>query len=341
MASALLKDVAKDVGLSLQTVSDVLNCGDTRYSEKTRARIKEAAERLGYRPNLMAQSMVRGRTKTIGVITPTLNTPVTVEKIGAICHKAAEKGYQTYLGIVEDNNCEELVRGMVGRKVDGLICVISSTCDLKLFHKLSAEGMPMAFSVVGASLGAKGLPSVQIDTANGVAQMVKHLVELGHRRIAFAAGRNNIVPGGRLDGYRKGLKDADIRYDREIVLLDRDAAQDEVHAFTKEMLALPRPPTAILYDNDEMALIGVQTLAELGLKAPDDISIAGYDDLFFAAHVRPALTTARQPREAFADAMMGLIEDQLNGKPVDGKAMLLLPELVVRQSTGPIKKIQC
>lgn len=333
-----LKEVAQDVGLSLQTVSDVLNCGDLRYSAKTRARIQAAAERLGYRPNLMAQSMVTGRTNAIGMLAPDLDTQVTVEKINAIYHQAAAAGYQVYLGLARDGGkCDEILQGFIDRRVDGLICLVPPDFDPAPCRRRFATGTPLVMAgLVGDAAAASGLPVVEVLTAQGVCQATRHLIDLGHRRIAFAVGSvNAAVPGGRLAGYRQALKESRLRFDPGLVMADREVTHEESRVFTQAMLDRPAPPTAILYSNDEMALVGVQTLAELGLRVPQDISVVGYDDLFFSAHMRPALTTSRQPREDLAAAVMALLQDQIAGRDRTARVTALAPTLVVRQSTGP------
>ncbi len=330
-----LKDVAKDVGLSLQTVSDVLNCGDVRYSEKTRLRIKEAAERLGYHPNLMAQAMIRGRTHTLGMVTHGYSTPVSAEKTEAICFEARRRGYQVYLGTVAAPDDEfGIIKDFLGRRVDGLVCTVSPRFDPEPYRQLIAKGMPLVL-IGNTSPETRDLPIVEIHIADGVRQAARHLITLGHRRIALAIGKGlALIPNGRLTGYKKALKDARIPFAKELVMADRDITPPEARVFTAAVMRLSSPPTAIIYSNDMMALIGMHTLWEMGFKIPDDVSVVGYDDLLFAEHLSPSLTTVRQPRAEFADAVLDLLIGQIEKKGGELAPRILLPSLVERQSTG-------
>lgn len=330
-----LKDVAREVGLSLQSVSDVLNCGDTRYSAATRQRVREAAARLGYQPNLMAQAMVSGRTHTLGMVTHGYSTPVAAEKIEALCFEARRRGYQAYLGTVTAPDDErEIISEFLGRRVDGLVCMVHPQFDPQPYRQLLAGGTPLV--LIGNTTPATGdLPIVEVHPAEGVRLAARHLIELGHRRIALAVGKGLVaMDNGRFAGYCKALEETGLPFAPELIMSDRDISPAEARVFTAAAMRLPSPPTAFIYSNDMMALIGMHTLWELGFNVPGDVSVVGYDDLLFAEHLSPALTTVRQPRAELADAVLDLLLSQIreSGRPL--APTILLPSLVSRQSTA-------
>ncbi|MBI4025740.1 MAG: LacI family DNA-binding transcriptional regulator [Verrucomicrobia bacterium] len=332
-----LKDVAQETGFCIQTVSDVLNCHDPRYSEATRRKIRKAADQLEYQPDRMAQAMVRGRTQTIGMVATNLTTPVTMEKIEAICHQAWRMEYQVYLAAKENEEAGlRIMRDFLGRRVEGLICFTGFGYDPAPYRELIRKGVPTV--LIGGLEESKGLPVVDVDAAEGLFQTTCHLLELGHRDIAFLPGRYLAsFAHGRMAGYRRALKARRVPIRENLILVDRDITPKEVYRQTKRLMKLARPPTAIIYSNDQMALIGMHALWAEGYQVPGDVSVAGYDDLPFAEFLHPALTTVRQPRGEFAQVVLDLLMKQIHGGKAALQPRLLKPELMLRPSTGPAR----
>jgi len=339
---ATLKDVAQEVELSIQTVSDILNCGDIRYSEKTRQRVKAVAERIGYQPNLMAQAMVRGRgrTRTIGMVTTGYSTSVSAEKTEAICFAAARRGYHLYLGMNDRENGEkEIINDFIGRRVEGLICMLELRFDPAPYRKLLDDGFALVLlGIIPPEM--KDLPHVEVHPSEGIYQAVSYLARLGHDRIAMAVGSHHAsIPWGRLPGYARALRENAIQADERLIMTS-EATHEKAIAFTTQVMRLPSRPTAIIYSNDEMAMVGMHALWEMGLKVPQDVSGIGYDDLSFAKHIRPSLTTVRQPREELADAVLDLLLERIEKRGSANSHRVLIPKLVERESTGPVHRQQ-
>ncbi len=336
-----LKDVAREAGLSFATVSHVLHRHDPRYSALTRRRVQRVAQRMGYRADAVARSMVQGKTYCIGVVGYSLSGQMSMERVESIVIRAQELGYQTFLaGRNEEGDMDlekQLIEELLAHRVDGLIILIQSECDTTYYESLQRRKIP--FVLQGHLTRPNALPVVSVDAEHGYYELTRHLLDLGHRDIAVPLGWYTArAPHNRLAGVQRALRERGLCLPQGRVLKDKLMSFETAYEFTREQMRQPSPPTAILYNNDEMALSGLRALREMGLDVPRDVSVAGYDDLPIAAHTWPPLTTARQPRAELGDATLQLLMEQLNGHPSSTENhRILKPKLIVRQSTGPVR----
>ncbi len=327
-----LHDVAEAAGVSVATASRALTNSEHPVAEETRQRILQLAENLGYRPNLVARSLRTDRTLTIGII---------VENILSVFIPPIIRGIQDrlnldgYFGIIINSDWDrekeiEAIRALDRRKIDGIVFVESwhrsSDSVLELIDK------PHVF--VHRLFDSYCANSVVPDDCFGARLAVKHLAELGHRRIAYINGPDGWdASKNRLTGYYEELEVYQIPFD-EMLVERGDWSVKSGYQAAQSLIGVKEPPTAIFAGNDLMALGVVYALQEAGLRVPDDVAVVGYDDREFTGFVRPAITTVTMPcwemGRTSAELLLSLCEGSI--EVVD--AIRVRGELIVRQSCG-------
>jgi LacI family transcriptional regulator len=345
--SVSLTDVAKAAGVSIATVSRILARSDYPVTDKTRRKVLQAAQDLGYRPNLIARSLRMEQTLTIGIIVENILSPFIPPIIRGIqnCLKQHD-----YVSIVLDSNWDPVVEAhaierLEMRQIDGIIFVESY---LRSSDEVSAlVNKPHLF--VHRLFNSLGSNSVVPDDRAGAALAIKHLVALGHRRIAFINGPEGWdAAANRLAGYQEALAAAGITFDPALVK-QGDWQVQSGYSFAQQLFdaaavsALPGSsaaqrrthlPTAIFAANDLMALGVVYAVQEAGLSVPDDIAVVGYDDRDFAGFVRPALTTIQMPCEKMGHVAARSLLRLIRGEAGAVEPTLVQGDLVIRQSCG-------
>lgn len=326
---AKIVDVAKAAGLSTATVSRTLRSPD-KVAEETRARVMRAIEQVAYRPNMLARNLRTDRAFSILVLVPGIANPFFAKVTAGIESIAWQRGYAVFLGDTRDSrereeHYEQLVET---RLADGVI-------QLSPDYDVDASRPRPSYPVVHAcGCELTEAPSVRIDNAGAAGELIDHLVARGHRRIATITGpSSNPHAIDRLKGYREALARAGIGYDPSLVRVG-DFSMTSGSERAAELLALDPRPTAIFCMNDEMAIGAIQAVAAAGMRAPQDIAIAGFDDINVAAHSTPSLTTISQPAEAMGAKACELLIDRIEGKAVEDIVHVLPHTLVVRNSTG-------
>jgi LacI family transcriptional regulator len=327
-----LTNVAKVAGVSIATASRILTGVDYPVTDETRQKVLKAAKELGYRPNLIARSLRLEQTFTIGIIVENILSPFIPPIIRGIQERLKQ---HDYFSITLDSNWDpvvetEAVERLGMRQIDGIIfvesCLRSSDEVSTLIDK------PHLF--VHRLFNSLGDNSVVPDDCYGARIAVKHLAELGHRRIAFINGPKDWdAATNRLAGYQEELAAWGIAFDPTLVK-QGDWQVQSGYSAAQQLLAASERPTAVFAANDLMALGVVYAAQEAGLKVPGDIALVGYDDRDFAGFVRPALTTVQMPCEkmghAAAESLLSLIRGQV--KAVE--PTLVRGNLVIRQSCG-------
>jgi LacI family transcriptional regulator len=325
---ATLKDVAREAQVSTATVSRVIN-GHGNVTDATRARILDAVERLRYVPDSAARSLSTGLTNTIGVLLPDLHGEFFSEIIRGIDQAARRRGLHLLLSSVH-GSAEEAARAIraLNGRVDGLL-IMSPYADAAFLADHSADDTPAVLinsPVRGASHSSFGL-----DNRGGAAAMVRHLVAVGCRRIAFIAGPDaNFDATERLAGFREALEGC-AGVEGSVMAGDFSEAAGE--AAGRALAAQAVRPDAVFAANDMMALGALRALREAGLTVPDDIAVAGFDDIPMARYVAPGLTTVRVSVAEFgARALDGVaLALEAPGEPTSTER--IATELVVRGST--------
>jgi LacI family transcriptional regulator len=334
---ASITEVARLAGVSTATASRVIGEADYPVSAVARQRVLDAALALDYVPNALARGLQKSRVAVVGVIVHDITDPYFAEVVRGVEDAASDEGYLVITCSSDrdadrENSYVRLLRSM---RASAVIFAGSGIDDPARNEELRRhlDGMRAnGAAVVHLSPQAFGEPEVAVDNAAGIAAMVAALAGLGHRRVAFLAGPPSLfVARDRLEGYRRGIVDQGLEADDRLVVattFDREGGRAGVDA----LLDTGAPFTAISCANDLLALGALDRLAELGRRVPDDVSVAGFDDISVAATTTPRLSTVRLPlrelgRHGFANAAR-----QLNGEA--SEPTVLPTEVVLRDSTA-------
>jgi len=331
-----IRDVSVAAGVSIATVSRALTMPD-RVAKATRQRVLQVAEELGYSPNLVARSLRSQQSRLIVVLVTNIANPMLSQCIRGIESVARELGYSVLLGDTQnDEQVEAQYIGLLAsRQVDGVI-VLSSRLHGRVFDLILRASPQAAVVNACACLDVAPCSTVGVDDVGAARAMTEHLIGLGHRRIAVVTGPEGSPHSrDRMFGYRMQLRAAGIQFDEALVMPGDFTMQSGADA-CERLLALEPQPTALFCFNDEMAIGAIQRLALRGLKAPDDISVAGFDDIEFAAFTSPPLTTISQPKDDMGATAMQLLHKRLSGM-TEIETVTLATELRIRASTAPPK----
>ncbi len=321
--------IAEKTGVSQVTVSRALN-NRPRISERTRERILAEAKRLNYRPNAVARALAMKRTHSLGLVIPDITNPFVSEVTKHIENSAIAGGY-SLLMCITDNSLEKeetSIHTLMERRVDGIIINHPQSYDEgECFRELRREGVP--FVLVGWTKGMEA-DYVMVDLAEGAYQAVGHLINLGHKRIAYVRGGNG---HHRLMGYKKALGEHGLEFDEELVVRCGPAMEDGAEA-TRKILAMKDRPTAIFALNDFLAIGVMDALDAAGLKVPDDMAVVGFDDVMLASHLKVPLTTVAQPKEQLGKLAIEILLEKIEKKTKELRQVMLKPKLVIRESSG-------
>lgn len=335
MRRASIKDIARLAEVSHSTVSRALS-GSSLVSAKTANRIRQIAEESGYRPSAAARSLVTSRSATIGVVVTSIADPFAAEVVLGIEDAANEHDYSV---ILANSNAQperevKVVRAFEERRVDGII-VTSSRVGAVYVELLSQTRVPIV--LLNNQHPSEFMHSVMIDNPTASLQATRHLIDLGHRRIAYIGDRFGCQSDTeRFGGYRTALDLAYLPFLPMFVAHGNGKSDGGVFAM-EALLALSTPPTAVFCYNDMTALGAMNAIAVRGLRVPDDLSIVGFDDLFVAQYSAPPLTTVRQPMREMGRLALETLMKLLNGS--GSPPNIKVPgELIIRQSTAPPKE---
>lgn len=333
-APATIRDVARLAGVSVATVSRVISVSDYPVRRETRQRVLDAAAELHFYPNELARGLFGERTNTIGVLVPDASNPYYPEILRGVERVA----FDHRIAVIFCNVDHRIERQryyldvLMQRRVDGLIGVGGDYDYRESSAALDRMGMHL---VLIGRYDELDYPTVEAPNTEGGVRATKHLVDLGHRRIAFITGsRTSLASSDRLDGYRSALEAAGVAVDDRLVA-HGDYQEGSGHARTTELLRLPDPPTAIIAANDRMALGAMAAVWDLGRRVPDDVSVVGFDNIASSKYVRPSLTTVESPGHHAGEEAMELMVGILRGDDVPRRTVMPC-ELIVRQSTGPV-----
>lgn len=330
---ATISDVARRARVTTATVSNVIT-RRVPVSEKTRARVLQAIEELGYRPNLVARGLAQGKTLTLALVVPTISNPFFAEVVEEVERVADQHDYQLLLSMTH-NSPEEGKRHlerMASRWVDGFI-VMGMAGDIADVLALKNAGKEVVLSVWNQDPCTQSLPIVDIDFRLAGELATQHLLEYGHRRIA--AILEEPVQLTRRQGFQSALTEAGLAASPEYVL-QGDSSFESGYQGALALLNLPEPPTAIFAGNDWMALGAIEAIASKGLAVPRDLSVVGVDDISLASHSNPRLTTISTPKREMARAATELLLRYIQRADIPEKPLKILvsPHLVVRESTA-------
>ena len=332
--SASIKEVALKAGVSIATVSRVLN-DKGPVAVETRTRILAAIEQLRYVPHGAARSLITNQTDTIGVLLPDLYGEFFSEVIRGIDLAARRSGFHVLIsGFHSDRaEIEAVLRALRGR-VDGLI-VLSPDVDAQSLRRNLPETLPVVLLNTPVDGDGADFDAINLDNHGGAFAMVRHLAGLGHRRIAFLRGpEENADARERLRGYRDALLSLEIEGE-EALELGGDFSEESGYRAGQRLLALKPRPTAVFAANDSMAIGCLFALREAGARVPGDIALAGFDDIPIARYITPSLSSVHVPiAELGTRAMERLLHAVDSKNEHERRQETVATTLVVRGSCG-------
>lgn len=331
-----IREIAKMSGVSVATVSRVINNPDSVRPEKRQA-VLNAIEKIAYVNDGLARALAGGKTMTLGLVIPTITNSIYASSTQAIQRIAQHAGYSVILGVSDfDPDLETLIiRRLVERRVDGLI-LTGGEHDPSVFRILNNQNIP--FVLTWRLARETDIPCVSFDNYSAGRLAMKHLLDLGHRRIGLICGRSDVNDRARerRRAFEDGLAEIGASVDPELVF-ERDFEFIEGHAAMYRMLKAPDPPTAVFAANDILAIGAIAQCRESGVSVPRDISVIGFDDLPIARFSSPGLTTVHVPANSMGRIAATRLLQLINGEPVPSQDVLPV-ELVVRDSTAPVSQ---
>jgi DNA-binding LacI/PurR family transcriptional regulator len=325
-----IRDVAREAGVSHQTVSRVIN-GKSDVLPETRALVKAAIQQLGYRPSAIARSMARGQTRTLACVSPNLTDYTFASVIEGAEVEARRHGYFILSSSAIDSEAfRELIDELVGhRRVDGLI-VINPYADKRYEH--IPEKFPVVF--VGAHSHGGNIPSVCLDDEIVAYEATRYLISLGHTRIAMVTGpHEEDCSQDRAAGYRRALQEAGIEMDTALIREGDWSATSGQDAFLS-FVDRGAIPTGVFAQNDRMAIGLMRAARDKAIQVPSQLAVIGVDDMPLASYFDPPLTTMRQDMPRIGQEATRMLMDILNGAAKPTGQLKLPAQLVVRQSTS-------
>ncbi|MCQ4083634.1 LacI family transcriptional regulator [Streptomyces sp. RB6PN25] len=328
---ATMIDVARRAGVSVATVSHVLNRTRT-VRPQTRDAVLEAIEALGYTHNTLARSLVTSRTNSIGLAVSAISNPYFTEILQGVESSVLEQGYSLLIADPHDDPEHELkvARLLHERRVDGMI-IAPSADPRTLVDYLERYKVPTVYldRLVGAAHD-----QVCAENQAPVEHLVGHLAEHGHTRIAMVAGLPGLsTTSERIAGYRKGLERSGLMYDPELLVSGNSQVEGARDA-TRRLLSLSEPPTAVITANNAMTIGTLKALSEMRLRVPHDVALACFDDFSWADFFEPRLTAVAQPSREMGAAAVRLLIDRLKGPDRPPRTLRLSCSYVQRTSCG-------
>ncbi len=338
-----IKDIAKSAGVAISTVSNVINKKDL-VTEKTRKKVLKAIEKLGYKPNLLAQSLRTHRTKTVGVIVYDISNPFVALIVKGMGEIAKKRGYILVLGCTFNDVDEEerQISVLINQFIDGLL-IVGGGDNAAIYKKLARRKVPTVF--VDRELATIGDASVLIDNIDAAKSAVAYLVSLGHKEIGYISypTESQTIVKNRYRGYCKGLKDNGIVYNEDFVIIDDAYLDQELEGKDMDItfnlmqayIAKKRLPTAFITISDIVAYGLLKALRVSNIKVPEEVSVIGFDNIIFDNYVCPPLTTVKQPKKLMGITGMNLLLDIVEGKDIEKRKITLPTKIIVRESTAP------
>lgn len=331
--SVSLKQLAAHLGLNPATVSVVLNDVPGRsIPQKTRDRIKAVAKELNYQPSLLARSLRNRRTLTIGILVPELGDGYHTQVMSGIGDQLINAGYFYFTAHHRHKPklVDEYTRMLIGRGTQGIIAI-----DTLLEHPI-----PIPVVAVAGHRYVEGVTNVLLDHARAAELTLTHLYDLGHREIAFMRGQSfSSDSDDRWQCLVKAAEQLGLKIKPELVVtLERDMSSPELgYPVVQQLMATNIPFTALVAFNDISAMGAMRALQDFNLRIPDDVSVIGFDDIKAAAYTLPRLTTIRQPLAEIGRIATQVLLNRIHGTTDVREDITVEPELVVRDSTGPVR----
>ena len=331
----VIKDIAKEAGVAISTVSFVLN-NSRNVTKKTKDRVLKAIKKLNYQPSSYARGLRTKTTKIIGVIIPDISTPFYSQVVIGLEQAAREREYNIILVNTHYNQEEEKkqVMNLINNFIDGII-LLSGFNNSEFVKKLHSLNIPIVLA--DREIDNHDIPSVSIDNVLAIEKLVDYVSSMGHKNIGYISTdiTDHTVLKDRYKGYLSGLKKNNTPFKKDFIYLDKsNESKTSIISYEKlkEFINSYKLPTVFIASSDYTAYILVRALKDEGYIIPRDISVAGFGNLGFNSFFDPLLTTMKQPKKKLGYESMNLLINIINNKKVNNKKILLETDLIVRES---------
>jgi LacI family transcriptional regulator len=326
-----MKDVARMAGVTQPTVSHVIN-GTASISKEVSEKVLEAIKKLNYRPNELARGLKTNTSKTIGIVTPDITNSYYACIAKEIEILLVKRGYIAFLSNTDYNRASEqnVVDKLLRYNVDGIL-ILCEFLNREPLKYLESYGIPAVFLDDGPE--ERDGCMISTDNEKGGYLAARHLIERGHRRIAYLGEKMSLYSlRMRYEGYRKALTESGIPTEEDLMILDNDTVYNFGKGIKYSEIILAKKPDAVFASTDMIAIGFMRACASAGIKIPDDIAIVGYDNIPLAALTMPSLSTITQSVEDIAANAVEQLFLQINNQICE-KYVVLEPELVIRNTT--------
>jgi len=331
-----IRDVAERAQVSTATVSRVVSGIDV-VKPRTVARVRQAIADLGYVPNSSARMLSMGRSRLFGVVISDITNPFFPDLIHTFNELALQHKYRSVFANTNYNpaRMETCIQGMLEQKVEG-IAIMTSEMSPHLIRMIADRGIPMIF--LDEPVSQKNLSSIVVDYKSGIDQAIDHITALGHKRIAFLSGPQNLRSAAlRQNVFLQAMREKGIAMDDDWMVLGNHRV-DGGYAAMQKVLQLDPRPTAVIASNDLSAIGAISAIYEAGLQVPHDISVVGFDDIEISSAFNPPLTTVRLSRAEIATRAFFALFSACNSRSSPKAEHLVPTELIIRRSTAPPRR---
>ena len=335
---ANIKDVALHAGVSVTTVSHVVN-GTRFVSETARQRVEEAVRELGYVPSAVARSLKHNTTRTFGMVIPNNSNPYFAEIIRGVEDRCFAAGYNVILCNSNDDPERQAsyLRVLAEKRIDGLVLVVTGSDAVA---RATLGGIAMPLVLLDREVSGVSGDLVEVNHVLGSQMATRHLLELGHPRVACISGPPGLSPSSqRRAGWKDALEKAGVERKESDLARGDFTARGGYLAMQALLKRRPRP-TAVFACNDLMAFGALTAAREAGIAVPQQLSIVGFDDIDLAAFSAPPLTTVAQPKKQIGTVAADLLLERVGNARTDNRQMILDPELRIRASTAPYQPVK-
>lgn len=331
MTNVTIKDIARIANVSYATVSRALN-NHKDVNEQTKQKILKICNELGYSPNAIARGLVKQSTYTIGLLIPDITNPYYPEVARGVEDEASKENYNIFLCNTDWDLMKEVdyFNLLLAKRVEGIIIAPVSDDTTKFVEKFT-DRLPIVF--LGTRLSGEKYNYVAIDNIKGGEMITEYLINLGHRRIAFIGGtKDSSTFSDRVKGYKNALIKNKIDINKNLIKICGYRKVDGYNAL-KAMAKESNVPTAIFAVNDLVALGIIEAAEEMGLEIPQDISLAGFDDIPYASLPKIRLTTVSQPKDLIGREAIRILLEKIKNKNINtGLQRIIQPELIIRST---------
>jgi DNA-binding LacI/PurR family transcriptional regulator len=329
---ATIYDIAKEAGVSIATVSKVMN-GKGRISAETRSAVFAIMERLDFQPSVIASALTGKKTFTLGLLVPDVSNPFFAEIARAIEDQGHQLGYSVVMCNTDnkDEKIERYISLLLQKSVDGII--IATGIERKeILEQLLVKGLPIV--LIARELPLIAVDTVVVDDYVGGCMAANHLLQIGHSEIAFLAESQKVSSSReRMRGFRQTMLDAGLTLNEQWLKVC-DYKVEDGNSKALELLQEDRRPTAIFACNDMLAVGALQAAMQMKINVPSELSIISFDNTILSSVTNPPLTTIAQPMEQMGKLAVDLIVENIKEENHQKQRIVLRPELIIRESTS-------